>query len=122
MTVFVSDRYPPVRERLVSMISAIAGIEIIGRTEDAGDMPESVQRLGPDMVVMDVRPGVMELLAKLQQIRQGKNVPVFIVLADSPSFSYREKLCNGGADFVFHRSNGFQNLLSLMNEMARRRS
>lgn len=122
MKVFVSDRYSPVRERLVSMISAIEGVEIVGQDEEALSVIEAVERLEPDAVVLDMRPGVLDELSKLRQIKTGENGRVVIVLVDGPFFSYKDKLLGAGADFVFHRSNEFKGVLSLIANMSERRS
>lgn len=117
MKVFVSDRYPPVQERLVGMIASIEGVEIVGQPEDN---MEAVERLEPDVMVLDVRTGVMAQLSKLRQSKARNHSPVVIVLADQPSFS-RPKLLSGGADFVFHRSYEFEQLLELIKAMSGRR-
>jgi DNA-binding NarL/FixJ family response regulator len=117
MKVFVSDRSPPVRERLVSMISSIAGVEIVGGDWDGNCFTEAVRRLKPAVVVLDVRSDVVKRLAKLRLIKAGKEWPIFVVLADTPSFPYSEKLLSSGADFVFHRSLEFGKLLERIEQL-----
>jgi two-component system, NarL family, invasion response regulator UvrY len=117
MKVIVSDRSPAVRERLVGMIASIAGVEIVGQDEAGDSIAEAVERLNPAVVVLDVRSSMIERLAKLRLIKTGNEAPVLVVLADSPSCRYREKLLSGGADFVFHRSHEFGKLLELIEQM-----
>lgn len=50
----VSDRCLRVHQG-VSMISSIEGVEIGGDAEDAVDITEAIERLEPEVVVMDVR-------------------------------------------------------------------
>lgn len=118
MKVFVSDRSAAVRERLISMISSIAGVEIVGRDEDGHCVTEAVDRLRPSVVVLDVRSGVIDRLAKLRMTKTGNVAPVFVVLADNASFPYSEKLLGSGADFVFHRSFEFGKLLKLIEQLS----
>jgi DNA-binding NarL/FixJ family response regulator len=118
MKVLVSDRSPPVRERLISMISSIVGVEIVGRDGDGNCVTEAVRRLKPAVVVLDVRSGVVERLSKLRSIKTGNVAPVFVVLTDNVYFPYREKLVGGGADFVFHRSLEFGKLLELIEQLS----
>ncbi len=118
MKVFVSDRSAPVRERLVSMISSVAGVEIVGRDGDGHCVTEAVRRLKPAVVVLDMRSGVIERLAKLRSIKTGNVASVFVVLTDGVYFPYREKLVSGGADFVFHRSLEFGKLLELIEQLS----
>lgn len=102
------------------MISAIEGVEIVGPAENGGDDWEAVESLAPDVVVMGTRPAMMAQLSKLRQIKTKNNSPVIIVLADEPSFS-GPKLLSGGADFVFHRSYEFDQVLKLIKAMSGRR-
>lgn len=100
------------------MISSIAGVEIVGQGEDGASLAEAVERLKPAVVVMDVRSGVIERIAKLRLIKKENKTPVLIVLADTPLFSLSEKLLSGGADFVFHRSFEFGKLLELIEQLS----
>lgn len=119
MKVFVSDRYPPVRERLANGLSAIPGIEIVGAAESQLDLAGALVRFQPDVVVMSTRPGVLGELMRMPQ-SQPKNLrPIIIALADEPEFS-KSRLLSAGADFVFHRSREFAEVFKLVKRLARR--
>lgn len=102
------------------MISAIDGVDIVGQAKNGAYELEAVECLEADVVVMATRPGVMAQLSRLRQIKAKKNRPIVIILADQPSFS-KPKLLSAGADFVFHRSYEFQQLLDLIKTMRGRR-
>lgn len=118
MNVVVLDRFPPVRERLVSMIESIRGVEVVEHEENNQSVMEAVERLNPAVVVMDVCTGVIERLAKLRSTKTENEAPVFVVLADSPSVLYSEKLLSSGADFVFHRSCEFGKVVELIEKLS----
>jgi DNA-binding NarL/FixJ family response regulator len=119
MKVFVSDRYPPVQERLVSIIALIADTEIVSQNDPAFSIAEAIERLGPDVALFDVRPGVMEELQQLQEMKARNHSPVIILLTDEPYLFTRTKLLKSGADFVFQRSYQFENVRKLIEEMSR---
>lgn len=118
MKVLVSDRFPPVRERLIGMIQPIAGVEIV--EQEAGDstVVEAVERLKPAVVVLDVCAGVIDRLAQLRLTKTENQAPIFVVLADTASFPYSEKLLSSGADFVFHRSTEFGRAVELIAKLS----
>lgn len=122
MKVLVSDRYPPVRDRFVEMISQIAGVEVLGCAESGESVSGAVERLDPDVVVMDVGTRTLEELSKLRQFKERKGIPVVILCVDDSSFFSREKWIGIGADFVFHRSNDFKEVLDRLEKMARKDS
>ncbi len=122
MKVFVTDRYPPVRERLIGMISAIGGVEVVGQEDGDICVAAATARLDPSVVVLDMGSGAIDRLAKLRLMKAGRRAPVLVLLADSPFWLYKEKLLSSGADFVFHRSDEFGKLLELIKRMSEERS
>ena len=119
MKVFVSDRYPPVQERLISIIALIADTEIVSQNDATLNIAQAIARLGPDVALFDVRPGVMEELQQLREMKAKNHSPVIILLVDEPFLYNRTKLLKGGADFVFQRSYQFENVRKLIEEMSR---
>jgi DNA-binding NarL/FixJ family response regulator len=53
-TVFVADDHAIVRDGLVSLLSAHAGMEVVGTAENGRDAVNEVLRLAPRVVVMDI--------------------------------------------------------------------
>src|SRR6185436_5969857 len=70
--VFLADDSPLIRERLVSLLSDLPNVEIVGQSAGARDALENIQRLRPSAVVLDISmPGggisVLERLKKEDQ-------------------------------------------------------
>ncbi len=53
-TVFVADDHAIVRDGLVSLLNAHAGLEVVGTAENGRDAVNEVLRLAPRVVVMDI--------------------------------------------------------------------
>jgi len=59
MRVLVVDDEAPARERLTDLVAGLEGFEIAGEAADGREALEMVERLAPDIVLMDIRmPGI----------------------------------------------------------------
>lgn len=59
MRVLVVDDEAPARERLADLVAELEGFELIGEAADGREALEQVQRLTPDIVLLDIRmPGI----------------------------------------------------------------
>jgi two-component system, LytTR family, response regulator AlgR len=59
MKVLIVDDETPARVRLSHLVGSIDGVEVCGEAADGGVALERVQRLAPDVVLMDIRmPGM----------------------------------------------------------------
>ncbi|HZO84814.1 MAG TPA: response regulator, partial [Verrucomicrobiae bacterium] len=72
-TVFVADDSPSVRERLISLLTELPNVEIVGQTGAATEAIDSIRKLKPNAVVLDISmPGgggmlVLETIKKEDQ-------------------------------------------------------
>ena len=55
MNVFVVDDSVVVRDRLVVLLSEVAGVDVVGTAADGLEAIEGVRRLKPDVVMLDIR-------------------------------------------------------------------
>jgi len=59
MRVLVVDDEAPARERLADLVAGLDGFELVGEAADGREALEMVDRLTPDIVLMDIRmPGI----------------------------------------------------------------
>lgn len=57
--VMIVDDEAPARERLLRMLSKIEGVEVIGEAKDGLEAFEQIERLQPDLVLLDIQmPGL----------------------------------------------------------------
>ena len=55
MRLFIADDSEILRTRLIEMLSELKDIEIIGHAEDSHEAVEVVERLKPNVVILDIR-------------------------------------------------------------------
>ena len=70
MKVFIVDDSAEGRERLVAMLSAIKGIEIIGQAEDALEAIIRIRDCKPDALILDIRMAGMSGIDVLERVKK----------------------------------------------------
>ena len=111
MRIFIADDSELLRVRLVDMLSEIEGIEIIGQAQDSLDAIESIERLNPHVVILDVRLPQGNGIKVLETIKKNLQSPKVIIFTNYPYPQYRKRYMDAGADFFFDKSTEFEELV-----------
>ncbi len=117
MKVFIVDDSAILRERLISMLSEIKGIEIAGQAQSAREAINSIRDLNPDVVILDIRMPGGNGISVLQNIKKDKPPPIVIMFTNYPYPQYRKKFMDAGADFFFDKSTEFDNLIEVFKQL-----
>ena len=115
--VFIVDDSPIVRNRLVSTLSELPNVEVVGQAETAFEAINSIRKLQPAVVVLDISmPGGsgMHVLETIKKERPGLTV---IMLTNFAHDHYRQKCLQLGADFFFDKSTEFGRLSEVLREL-----
>lgn len=116
--IFIADDSELVRERLVSMLSELPGIEIIGQAGSAADALKLINELNPDLVTLDIRMPVGNGIEVLKRIKRNVRAPIVIMLTNYPYPQYRKKCLESGADYFFDKSSEFEKVLEVIEGIA----
>src|ERR1700752_3007932 len=95
--VFVVDDHPIVRQGLAQMINQEADLRVCGEAEDAPTALQTIGRLKPDVIIIDVSlhgPDGIDLLKSLRA--RGETAPVVILSMHDESL-YAERALRAGA-------------------------
>ena len=119
MKVLVVDDSALLRERLVSMISELPEIAKIDQAQNASQALNSVQKLNPDVVILDIRLSEGNGIEILQKIKKENSAPITIMFTNFPYPQYRKKCKESGADFFFDKSTEFHKITRVLNKIIR---
>lgn len=76
----IVDDDPLVRAGLTLMLGGAESIDIVGEGADGSEVEELVDRLRPDVVLMDIRMPVMDGLTATEAVRRRPDAPEVVVL------------------------------------------
>lgn len=117
LKVFIADDSPVVVERLIAMLSEIPEIEIVGQAQEPLEAINSIQRLKPDAVILDIRLRGGSGIDVLQSIKKDNPALLVIILTNYPYPQYREKCMDTGADFFFDKSTEFEKITKVFKKL-----
>jgi DNA-binding NarL/FixJ family response regulator len=117
--VLITDDSHVVRERLVTMLDELAGIEIVGQAENAAEAVSAIRKLQPDAVILDIRMPDGSGIDVLRNIKQDEAPPLVIILTNYPYPGYRQKCLQAGADFFLDKSTEFDQIPELFEQLKR---
>ncbi len=117
MKVLVVDDSALVRQRLVEMISTLAGVEQVETAASASDARRAIEVRVPDLVVLDIHMPGRSGLDVLDAVPADDPVTT-IVLTNDATPQWRRACLQAGADFFFDKSAEFQQAVDVIARLA----
>jgi DNA-binding NarL/FixJ family response regulator len=119
LNVFIADDSLILRERLVTMLDELAGINVVGQAQTVAEAMTGIQNLKPDVVILDIRMPDGSGLDVLQSVKQGQAAPVVIVLTQYSYPPYRDRCLAAGADYFFDKAAEFTQIPEVLAQLRR---
>jgi len=117
MRVYVVDDSPLVRERLVSLLSEVDGVDVVGSADNAEEGIAGISITGPDVAILDIRMPSGSGISVLEEIKKRDDSPTVIMLTNYPYPQYRKKCMDAGADYFFDKSSEFYKVTEVLSRM-----
>ncbi len=117
LTLFLADDSWFIGERLPAMLAELTGVEVIGQAADGIDAVNSIRKLKPDVVILDIRMPGKNGLEVLQEVKTFKPAPCVIMLTNYPYPQYRKKCLDLGADYFLDKSVDLDGLFTLVKQL-----
>ena len=119
MRILIADDSAIVRARLISLLTDLRGIEVVGQAEDAMEARILAEKLRPDVAILDLRMPLGSGADVLIDIKKLNPTPKVIMLTNYSHPENRKKCVNGGADYFFDKSTEFQRVVTVLSDMLR---
>ena len=115
--VFVADDSQIVRDRLISLLTELPNVEIVGQTGAALEAIDSIRRLKPTAVVLDISMPGGGGISVLETIKKEAGAPMVIMLTNFSHEPYRRRCLQLGADYFFDKSTEFERVTEVLRMM-----
>ena len=117
MRVFIADDSDALRSQVKEILAEIEGIEVVGQAKDAPDALQSIRKLKPDVVILDIRMPSGNGLSVLDPIRKEKIPSKVIIFTNYPYLAYRKQYLDAGADYFFYKAIEFDSLIGVLKKL-----
>jgi DNA-binding NarL/FixJ family response regulator len=104
---------------LAQILSEIEGLEILGVAFDAPDAFRYIEKVTPDVAILDIclpHGNGIDILKKIKKIRSSTKV---IIYTHYPFPQYEKKCRQFGADYFFDKYTEFEKLLDVVKRLTR---
>jgi len=119
MRLFIADDSETIRTYLVTRLSKLDGIEIVGEAEESQEAVEAIERLKPDVVILDIRMPKGDGILTLQTVKRSRSVPIVIMYTNYPYPQYNKLSMVTGADYFYDKATEYRELTETLKKLAR---
>lgn len=103
--IILADDHPVVREGVCALLDSEAEFEVVGQADDGKEVPGMVERLHPDVVVLDLMmPGMSGLEVTRQLARRPAAPPVLILSVHESAGYVVEAMRSGAAGYALKQA------------------
>ena len=114
MKVLIVDDSELMRKGLSEMISQVEGVEIVGKAERSQEAIEAIQKLKPNVVILDIKMPGGNGIGVLEHIKKNNTNTKVIMFTNYPYPQYRKKCMDLGADYFFDKSTEFEEVVEVL--------
>jgi DNA-binding NarL/FixJ family response regulator len=112
--VYVVEDAPLVRERLIEMLDATPGTQVIGAAEGAAEAIRGILEERPDVVLLDLRLAQGNGLDVLRAVHPAAPEITFYMLTSFATEPYRQLAVRLGAQDFFDKASDFERMRDII--------
>ena len=117
--VFLVEDSALIRERLLVLLHSVDGVEVVGDAATAAEAIDGIVAAAADVVVLDIKLRNSSGLDVLRRIKQLMPGIVVVMLTNYSTPEYRDACRRAGAAFFLDKTNEFENLLGILQQLSR---
>jgi DNA-binding NarL/FixJ family response regulator len=122
LKVLIADDSPLICDRLKEMLADTGSIDVVGNAGDAQAAILAIQKLNPDVVILDIRMPGGGGMPVLKDIKARTSGAVVIVLTSYPYPEYRQAYLGAGANHFFDKTKDIQQMTDVLVALAKRKN
>ena len=116
--VLLAEDHTIVREGLKALLTATEDLEVVGEVENGRDAVDAVERLKPDVVVMDLNMPKLNGVDATREIREKPDAPRVLILSMYDGEEYVRPAIRAGASGYLLKGSGLTDLVKAIREVA----
>jgi DNA-binding NarL/FixJ family response regulator len=117
MKVFIADDSGAVLKRLADLLDEVPGAQLVGQASDVPEAVEGVQKLRPDVLILDLQMPGGTGLDVLRAIRVDHPHLYVLICTNFPYPRLREECFGAGANFFLDKSAEFEKIPAILREL-----
>ena len=117
MKVFLADDSAEVCARIRKLLSIVEGITVSGEAHDVQGAIDSIKRLKPNVVILDIQMPGGSGIDILREIKEEAPAPIVVMLTNYSYPQYRRKYLAAGANFFFDKSTEFSKVVDVFSQL-----
>jgi len=117
MRLIIADDSAIIRSCLVDLLSDIEGIEIVGQAGDWSGAAEAIERLKPDVAILDIQMPKENGVVPLRAMKSSKFPPKVIMFTNYSYPKYRKEYIEAGADYFFDKCSEYKELTEVLKQL-----
>ncbi len=119
MKIVIANRSETVQKRIVDTLNEnFPDLDFIGRTNDGQKAKELIEKVRPEMIILDVDLETISGVDLLKSLNKDlRMAPLIIFYTRYSNPTYKNHCLNLGASHYFDKSTNIEDLLELIREM-----
>lgn len=117
MKIFIADDSREVVKRLTDLLEEVPGAQLVGQASDVPEAVQGVQKLGPDVLILDLQMPGGTGLDVLRAIRVDHPYLCVLICTNFPYPQLREECFRAGASFFIDKSAEFEKIPAILREL-----
>ena len=118
MQILIVDDSPAVQNRLVKMVSHIHNATVVGLANDGSEAIESIHKLNPDLVILDLHMPKENGFEVIKTIRKDNLCTIVLVLTNFAAVPQREFCSQLGVKYFFNKTTEFEQAIEVIERLA----
>jgi DNA-binding NarL/FixJ family response regulator len=119
--VLIVDDQESVRQSLRTILQLVDDLEVIGEARDGTEAIEQTKRLGPDVVLMDMKMAPSDGLSAAKGIREHSESVGIVMITMHHSDIAREQALEAGVDTFVEKGIAMEDLVDKIRQVYRKR-